>query len=164
MDRRAGNALRPSPGNRVAGTVPGEGRTLTAFRETGPPPSRSQAPRSPLRERHLAHIWEGQRFPPSALSTRDGRRLGVVYRGRAVGGPGPDFRDAIIEAPWGILRGDVELHVRASDFNRACVQTDEPVAQKHHHKHGKAMLSARARSRSAVHGYRLPEETGSVLI
>jgi hypothetical protein len=35
-----------------------------------------------------------------------------------VGGPGPDFRDAIIAAPWGLLRGDVELHVRASDFHR----------------------------------------------
>ncbi|MEE8370367.1 MAG: DUF2851 family protein [Dehalococcoidia bacterium] len=103
---------RKLPASREAGT-PGEARP-----PEGPPPSRSQAPRSPLRERHLAHIWEGQRFPPSALSTRDGRRLGVVYRGRAVGGPGPDFRDAIIEAPWGILRGDVELHVRASDFNR----------------------------------------------
>ena len=71
-----------------------------------------------LSERHLAHIWEGQRFPPAALSTRDGRQLGIVYRGRPVNGAGPDFRDAIIAAPWGLLQGDVELHVRASDFRR----------------------------------------------
>ena len=73
---------------------------------------------SRLSERELAHLWEGQRFPPSALTTRDGRLLGVVYRGRSVGGPGPDFRDAVIAAPWGLLQGDVELHVRASDFRR----------------------------------------------
>ncbi len=108
--------------------MPKVAKRLSALREEGapwemrspggPPPSSLRAPESPLRERHLVHIWEGQRFPPSALSTRDGRRLGVVYRGRLVGGPGPDFRDAIIAAPWGLLRGDVELHVRASDFHR----------------------------------------------
>jgi hypothetical protein len=71
-----------------------------------------------LSERELAHIWEGQRFPPEALATRDGQRLRVVYRGRAGGGPGPDYRDAIIAAPPGVLQGDVELHVRSSDFRR----------------------------------------------
>ena len=32
--------------------------------------------------------------------------------------PGPDFRDALIAAPGGLLQGDVELHVRSSDFRR----------------------------------------------
>lgn len=108
--------------------MPKVAKRLSALREEGAPwemgspgglpLSSLGAPKSPLRERHLVHIWEGQRFPPSALSTRDGQRLGVVYRGRLVGGPGPNFRDAIIAAPWGLLRGDVELHVRASDFHR----------------------------------------------
>jgi hypothetical protein len=41
----------------------------------------------------------------------------VLHPGRAGRGPGPDFRDAIIAPPAGrLLRGDVELHVRASDF------------------------------------------------
>lgn len=42
----------------------------------------------------------------------------MLYRGLPGRGPGPDFRDAVIEAPWGTLRGDVELHPRASDFHR----------------------------------------------
>ena len=50
--------------------------------------------------------------------TAAGERLRVVYRGRRTGGPGPDFRDALIAAPGGLLRGDVELHVRSSDFRR----------------------------------------------
>jgi hypothetical protein len=70
-----------------------------------------------LREEDLAHLWEGQRFPPGALRTRDGRPLQVVYRGRRNGGPGPDFVDAIIADDRGrLLKGDVELHVRASAF------------------------------------------------
>ena len=71
-----------------------------------------------LSEADLANLWEGQRFPPEALATRDGQRLRVVYRGRAGGGPGPDYRDAIIATPTGVLQGDVELHVRSSDFRR----------------------------------------------
>jgi hypothetical protein len=48
----------------------------------------------------------------------DGQPLTVLYRGLRGRGPGPDFRDAVIGAPWGTLRGDVELHVRSSDFRR----------------------------------------------
>ena len=71
-----------------------------------------------LSERELAHLWEGQRFPPQALTTAAGPALRVIYRGRRGGASGPDYRDAVIHAPWGTLKGDVELHVRSSDFRR----------------------------------------------
>lgn len=64
------------------------------------------------------HLWEGQRFPPRALRTAGGAALRTVYRGRRAGGAGPDFRDAIIASPHELLSGDVELHVRSSDFRR----------------------------------------------
>ncbi|MCS7001422.1 MAG: DUF2851 family protein, partial [Dehalococcoidia bacterium] len=49
--------------------------------------------------------------------TSDQRDVTVVYPGRRVGGPGPDFRDAILAFPDGqILRGDIEIHVRAADW------------------------------------------------
>lgn len=73
---------------------------------------------APLGEADLASLWQGQRFPPEALVTVGGQRLRVIYRGRCVGGPGPDFRDAILAGPGGLLEGDVELHVRSSDFRR----------------------------------------------
>ena len=69
-------------------------------------------------EADLSRIWEGQTFPPEAMTVADGARLRVIYRGRRGHGPGPDFRDAIIAAPWGLLEGDVELHLRSSDFRR----------------------------------------------
>jgi hypothetical protein len=71
-----------------------------------------------LSERDLTRLWEGQRFPPAALVTTAGVPLRVVYRGLPGRGPGPDFRDAVLEAKGHTLRGDLELHLRASDFRR----------------------------------------------
>ncbi len=73
-----------------------------------------------LSEAQLVRLWEGQRFPPQALLTRSGLPLRVLFRGRTCArGPGPDFRDAIIATPSGLqLKGDVELHVRASAFRQ----------------------------------------------
>jgi len=90
------------------------------FRGASPPHKHKAAapPPSLLSERELAFLWEGQRFPADALRTVDGRPLRVIYRGRCVGGPGPDYRDALISAPEELLQGDVELHVRSSDFAR----------------------------------------------
>jgi len=80
------------------------------------PASSLEGPR--LTEDDLVRIWEGQRFPREALRTAAGVPLRTVYRGRRTGGAGPDFRDAIIAAPGGLLQGDVELHVRSRDFRR----------------------------------------------
>lgn len=69
-------------------------------------------------ESDLWRLWEGQRFPKGALVTADGRPLRVIFRGQPGRGPGPDFRGAIISLADGLLQGDVELHVRTSDFRR----------------------------------------------
>lgn len=61
-------------------------------------------------------IWQGQRFPPEALQTADGRAVAVVNPGRRGGGSGPDFLDAVVLLDGVERRGDVELHVRASSF------------------------------------------------
>jgi hypothetical protein len=72
----------------------------------------------PLSEADLVRLWEGQRFPAGALASRNGPALRVAYRGRLAGGPGPDFRDAVIAAGREEWRGDVELHVAASAFRQ----------------------------------------------
>ncbi len=78
----------------------------------------------PPPEQELVQLWHGQHLPSNALATRHGGPLRVVYRGRLSSGPGPDFRDAVIEGPEGeLLHGDVEVHVRASGFR--------------HHGHGR---------------------------
>lgn len=79
-------------------------------------------------ESDLWRLWEGQRFPKTALVTADGRPLRVIFRGQPGRGPGPDFRGAMIAGPDGLLQGDVELHVRTSDFRRHGHHTDPAYA------------------------------------
>lgn len=53
----------------------------------------------------------------SAVRTRNGDAYRVIYVGRPSDGPDPDFRDAVLQAPDGVLiRGDIEIHVRASGW------------------------------------------------
>ncbi len=101
-----------------AASAPPVSEARAAFRAANPSPISPFPSRISLSEADLSLLWEGQRFPPEALVARDGRRLRVVYRGRPSRGPGPDFRDAIIAAPDGLLQGDVELHVRSGDWRR----------------------------------------------
>src|SRR5215210_6966042 len=69
-------------------------------------------------ERLVAWIWEQQALR-GALPGDDGWQYQVVYRGRPWGERGPDFQGAILAREDGLLlRGDVEIHVRASDWRR----------------------------------------------
>src|SRR3990172_949965 len=129
-DHRRAGRLPVRGGKAARGDRQGAGRggrargvLVPALREPkaryAPPRPFSGSPSRPsLSERDLAHLWEGQRFPPQALASADGQPLIVLYRGLRGRGPGPDFRDAVIQTPGGTLRGDVELHLRASDFRR----------------------------------------------
>ena len=71
----------------------------------------------PRSERALAQLWLRTRVLSSGITTEDGERLRVVYPGRSNPRAGPDFLDAILATESGeILRGDVELHLRAPDW------------------------------------------------
>lgn len=85
--------------------------------------------REPLSEAELALLWEGQRFPPAALRTPDGRRVRVLHPGRRGGGAGPDFLDAAVVVDGRRRRGDVELHVRASAFRAHGHDSDPAYAR-----------------------------------
>lgn len=51
------------------------------------------------------------------VRARAGGHFRVIYAGRSSDGPGPDFRDAVLQSADGrLLRGDVEIHVRASGW------------------------------------------------
>jgi len=70
-------------------------------------------------ERLVAWIWEQQALS-GLLPGNDGHQYQVVFRGRAWDPErGPDFQGAILAREDGLLlRGDVEIHVRASDWKR----------------------------------------------
>ena len=81
----------------------------------------TKSPRSKpplLPERLLVRLWRN-RDRRRALRTKDGRRLRVLYPGRPNGGPGPDFRDALIQlgsAPP--VQGDVEVHRTSAGWSQ----------------------------------------------
>jgi len=68
-------------------------------------------------ERLLARIWSRQLVDGRKLVTGCGDRVCVIYPGRENLDRGPDFLGAVIAtAERGIVKGDVELHLRASDW------------------------------------------------
>jgi hypothetical protein len=76
------------------------------------------ATREKVFERLVVWIWAQQAIA-GPLPADDGRRYQVVFRGRSWGDRHPDFQGAIIARDDGLLlRGDVEIHVRASDWRR----------------------------------------------
>jgi hypothetical protein len=68
-------------------------------------------------EAELADAWEQRRYRAAWLVDCCGRHLRVVFPGRRWGGPGPDFVGAVLaERDGTLVRGDVEVHVRASSW------------------------------------------------
>jgi hypothetical protein len=65
-------------------------------------------------EKQAALLW--QQVVRKELSSTKDEPLSVIYPGRTSGDNGPDFRDAVIaiESHW--MNGDVEVHVKSSDW------------------------------------------------
>ena len=67
-------------------------------------------------ERLVADLWERQAFLPDGLRTLG---LRVVFRGVPSDAGGPDYQDALLSiGEREIVSGDIEFHVRSSDWYR----------------------------------------------
>jgi hypothetical protein len=67
-----------------------------------------------ISEKQAALMWQqavGKQLPSS-----QGEPVGVIYPGRINGDHGPDFRDAVIVNKSRLTKGDVEVHVKSSDW------------------------------------------------
>ncbi len=68
-------------------------------------------------ERILTEMWKARSVPGAGSMTSDGRGVEVLYPGRRNTDRGPDFVGAVIRLGGATeSRGDVELHMRASDW------------------------------------------------
>ena len=66
----------------------------------------------------LANLSKKRAVRQTELCTEAGQRVRVVYSGRSGVTAGPDFRDALLEVEGvGLVRRDVELHIKQSDWN-----------------------------------------------
>jgi len=71
----------------------------------------------PIPEKALARLWQKRAARQREFRTSAGRRVRVLYPGRPGTAAGPDFRDALLEVEGtGLVRGDVELHLRQQDW------------------------------------------------
>ncbi len=71
----------------------------------------------PIPERVLWRLWKKRAALHEGLRTEAGRRVRVLYPGRPGTSACPDFRDALLEIEGlGLVRGDVELHLRQRDW------------------------------------------------
>jgi hypothetical protein len=67
-----------------------------------------------LSEKQVAIIW--QQIVGKELTSSEDELVSVIYPGRTNGDNGPDFRDAVIVDNSHLTKGDVEIHVRSSDW------------------------------------------------
>jgi len=65
-------------------------------------------------EKQAALIW--QQVTGKELASAEDELVSVIYPGRANGDNGPDFRDAVIANKSHLTKGDVEVHVKSSDW------------------------------------------------
>jgi len=65
-------------------------------------------------EKQVSLIW--QQLRGKELTSTEGGRIEVIYTGRTNGGNGPDFQDAVIVHGSALMKGDVEIHVKSSDW------------------------------------------------
>ncbi len=78
---------------------------------------------STFSERQIVKIWQQLSLSGTELNTERGEPLKIIYPGRINDDRGADFRDAVIATSRGLTKGDIEIHVKSSDWQ----------AHRHHH-------------------------------
>lgn len=73
----------------------------------------------------LHYVWQHRMFPLGQLTTTAGTALEVIDPGLHNFGSGPDFFNAKIRIGGQLWVGNVEIHLRASDWYRHHHETDE---------------------------------------
>ncbi len=66
----------------------------------------------------MQYIWQHRLWRPTSMKTVDGRDVKVIDPGRLNTGSGPDFFNAKVMIDRRMWAGNVEIHVRASDWKR----------------------------------------------
>ena len=69
-------------------------------------------------ERLMQYLWQHRLWPQEKLLTTDGLPLRIIDPGRLNTGSGPDFFNAKVIIGSRTWAGDVEIHVKASDWHR----------------------------------------------
>jgi hypothetical protein len=77
-----------------------------------------------MKEELLHFIWKYKLLKPGIYSSARGRRIKIVHPGELNTNAGPDFFNSKIEVDGVLLAGNVEIHIRSSDWMKHGHQTD----------------------------------------
>jgi hypothetical protein len=77
-----------------------------------------------MNERLFQFLWQFQYFNKKELQTTEGENLQIIFQGNHNSNQGPDFMQAKIKVADNLLVGNIELHIRSSDWNKHGHQTD----------------------------------------
>ena len=77
-----------------------------------------------MREDFLHFIWNNKLYQSDSLFTQEGESLQIIHPGRHNTNAGPDFFDARIRIGETLWAGNIEIHQRASDWNKHGHQND----------------------------------------
>ena len=69
-------------------------------------------------EKLMQYIWQHRLWRPASLTAVDGRKVKLIDPGTLNTGSGPDFFNAKVMIDGHLWAGNVEIHVRASDWKR----------------------------------------------
>lgn len=69
-----------------------------------------------IKEELLHYVWRTQRFDHTALTTTDGRTISIQQYGHLNADAGPDFLEARLTIGQTTWAGQVEMHLKASDW------------------------------------------------
>jgi hypothetical protein len=67
-------------------------------------------------ERQVVAIWQRRLTGRTDLVTEEGEPIKIIYPGRINDDRGADLLDAVITTSQGLLKGDVEVHVKSSSW------------------------------------------------
>lgn len=77
-----------------------------------------------MREDFLYHLWKFQKFNAEAVKTSEGDTLQIIHPGIQNDLSGPDFFNARIHIGDQLWAGNVEIHIKASDWYSHHHETD----------------------------------------
>lgn len=80
---------------------------------------------SRMKEEFLHYLWKGRMFDFMNLKTVEGEDLKIIFPGFHNTDAGPDFKQAVLQIGDMKWAGDVEIHIRSSDWYRHRHEVDE---------------------------------------
>lgn len=77
-----------------------------------------------MKEDLLHYVWQNRRLVATPLQTTDGRLIEVIHPGTYNADAGPDFFNAKVKIDNTVWAGNIEIHIRASDWHSHKHQLD----------------------------------------